>query len=174
MSRRVCAKMIRLRRHWQGHLEGEKGTALIEFALVLPLLLLVLFGILDFGRALNYWNDQTHLASEAARYAAVNAGPQPLEQSIQNQAESGTAQVLICFPPNPSSSPPSTRQQFDPVHVTVRDTFRWLKLHVNLFGVDYNLADTNLTSDSEMRLEQVPTHTYTGIWNQQTNHCDAP
>lgn len=44
---------------------------MIEFALVAPLLLLILFSIFDVGRALNYQNDETNLANVAARYVSV-------------------------------------------------------------------------------------------------------
>src|SRR5438105_2786343 len=50
----------------------ERGTAVVEFALVVTPILLIVFGILDFGRALNYYNDMTQLAGQAARAAAVN------------------------------------------------------------------------------------------------------
>jgi TadE-like protein len=53
--------------------ESQDGQAVVELALVLPVLLLVLLGIVDFGRAVNYWNDETHLANVAARYAAVGS-----------------------------------------------------------------------------------------------------
>jgi hypothetical protein len=54
---------------------SEDGQAVVELALVLPVLLVVVLGILDFGRAVNYWNDETHVASLAARYAAVGTLP---------------------------------------------------------------------------------------------------
>src|ERR671936_2820662 len=53
----------------------ERGTSLTEFALVLPLLLLLILGMVDFGKAINYWIDETHLANEAARWAVVNKNP---------------------------------------------------------------------------------------------------
>jgi Flp pilus assembly protein TadG len=56
-------------------LTGESGAVLVEFVLVLPLLLVLLFGMLDFGKAFNYWIDETHLANEGARFAAVNKNP---------------------------------------------------------------------------------------------------
>lgn len=56
-------------------LRGEQGVAMVEFALVLPLLMLVLVGIFEFGRTFNYWIDQTHLANETARWAVVNRPP---------------------------------------------------------------------------------------------------
>jgi Flp pilus assembly protein TadG len=51
--------------------KGERGAALVEFALVLPVLLVILLGILDFG--LYYYNDLqlTHAARDAARYLSV-------------------------------------------------------------------------------------------------------
>jgi Flp pilus assembly protein TadG len=53
----------------------ERGVALTEMALVLPLLLLLILGMVDFGKAINYWIDNTHLANEGARLAVVNSNP---------------------------------------------------------------------------------------------------
>jgi Flp pilus assembly protein TadG len=52
---------------------SEHGAAAVEFALVLPILLVILLGILDFG--LYYYNDLqlTHVARDAARYLSVNS-----------------------------------------------------------------------------------------------------
>ncbi len=54
-----------------GQRENESGAALVEFALVLPLLLVLVFGIIDFG--LYFYNDLqlTHVARDAARFASV-------------------------------------------------------------------------------------------------------
>jgi Flp pilus assembly protein TadG len=50
---------------------GQEGAALIEFALVLPLLLILVMGIVDFG--LYFYNDLllTQAARDAARFASV-------------------------------------------------------------------------------------------------------
>src|SRR5437763_10436280 len=53
----------------------ERGVAVTELALVLPLLLLLILGMIDFGKAINYWIDNTHLANEGARLAVVNSNP---------------------------------------------------------------------------------------------------
>ena len=53
----------------------EEGVALVEFALVLPMLVMLLFGMLEFGRAINYWLDANHLANEGVRFAVVNRNP---------------------------------------------------------------------------------------------------
>ena len=49
----------------------ERGAAAVEFALILPVLLILLLGIIDFG--LYYYNDLqlTHVARDAARYLSV-------------------------------------------------------------------------------------------------------
>jgi Flp pilus assembly protein TadG len=69
-------------------LVGEQGTAVVEFALVVPWLFLLLFGIFDFARALNYYNNLSQLAGQGARAAAVNLNPDgtvPTAFSIQSQ-----------------------------------------------------------------------------------------
>src|SRR5213596_1303618 len=55
---------------------GEAGQATVEFALILPALLLLMFAMLDIGKAFNYWIDETHLANEAVRWAVVNQLPE--------------------------------------------------------------------------------------------------
>src|ERR671937_3259949 len=77
--------------------EDKSGVALVEFALVLPVLLVLLFGMLDFGKAFNYWIDATHLENEGARWAVVNKNPgsgagQSLQEYIQTQ---GTTAELV-------------------------------------------------------------------------------
>jgi Flp pilus assembly pilin Flp len=51
---------------------SEEGQAAVEFALVVPLLCLIIIAILHFGKVMNYWLDLNHVASEGARKAAVN------------------------------------------------------------------------------------------------------
>lgn len=49
----------------------DRGAAAVEFALVVPMLLLLVFGIIDFGRMLNVKITLTQAAREGARAAAV-------------------------------------------------------------------------------------------------------
>ena len=53
-------------------LHDQKGLAMVELALLLPLLLLILLGIIEFGRALFVKNDLTNAAREGARRASVS------------------------------------------------------------------------------------------------------
>lgn len=55
--------------------KDERGAALVEFAIVMPLLLVLIFGMVEAGWAFNSQLDATHAAREAGRLAAVNATP---------------------------------------------------------------------------------------------------
>jgi hypothetical protein len=52
--------------------EHESGQGLVEFALVLPALLLTLMGIADFGRAFAIYSNLTNAAREGTRYGVVS------------------------------------------------------------------------------------------------------
>ncbi len=60
--------MISVRKSAEG---SEKGQGLVEFSLVLPLFLLLLVGVAEFGRAWMTRNVLTGAAREAVRIAAV-------------------------------------------------------------------------------------------------------
>ncbi len=53
---------------------SQKGQALVEFALVLPIFIVVLFGIMEFGRLWETINVITSAAREGARAASVSGG----------------------------------------------------------------------------------------------------
>jgi Flp pilus assembly protein TadG len=88
---------------------SESGVALVEFALVLPLLLVLLLGVLDFGKGFNYWIDETHLANEAARFAVVNKNP-GTSGSLQNYvlSQADTAPPTSVTPSRPRSPSATT------------------------------------------------------------------
>jgi Flp pilus assembly protein TadG len=143
-------------------LADQRGTALVEFAFVLPILLLLVIGMLHFGKAFNYWINETHLANEAARFAVVNKNPggvgTTLQQYIQQQADTpelrngGTSsvpdamEVCITFPQGQAVG--------DPVTVTVRTDYHWLPfLADKLDGTHVTVRGT-----ATMRLEAAPTN----------------
>jgi hypothetical protein len=51
---------------------GDRGVALVEFAIIMPVLFLLLFGIMEFGWAFYQSVDARHGAREGARLAAVD------------------------------------------------------------------------------------------------------
>lgn len=56
------------------HLKRQRGAALLETALALPMVLLVAVGIFEFGRAYQTWQVVTNAAREAARVAVLPNG----------------------------------------------------------------------------------------------------
>ena len=65
-----------------------RGNAVIEFALTLPILLLVVFGITELGRMIMTTNVLNTASREGARFAAVR----PASDSLSVQAR--VAEVL--------------------------------------------------------------------------------
>jgi Flp pilus assembly protein TadG len=166
--RRTLARLRRLSRR-------EDGQALVEMALVLPILLLLVLGIVDFGRAINYWNDENQIAELAARYLAVGTQPtwsnfptkgscnQPSDlttlvtyeacldspELLTGSSSVQTPTVKVCYPSNQSGQP---------VKVTVSATYTWLP-----FGKFVNKtfpANSTLNGTATMRLENA----ISGTW----------
>ena len=61
--------------------KASKGQSLVEFAMVLPLLVILIFGIIDFGMGLRSYISLTNATREGARFAAVGnvAGAYPVD-----------------------------------------------------------------------------------------------
>jgi Flp pilus assembly protein TadG len=140
-------------------LRQQGGAAVVEFAVILPVLLLIIFGIVDFGRAMNYENDATHLANEGARFAVVNSNPgggTSLANWIKSQGDTAEMRsestVCVSFPTNVATG--TSMQVGDPVQVSVSVDFRWLPY----IGTAVGAARTTMTGKALMRLEQPPSN----------------
>ena len=62
----------------------ERSQAMTEFALVAPVLLLLTFGIMDFGRALYFYAAAGNAAREAARVAMRASSPMPADADVRS------------------------------------------------------------------------------------------
>lgn len=60
------------RRRLVGRAGRDTGASMVEFAVALPLLLILVLGIIEFGFVLAQMNEIRHGAREGARYAAVS------------------------------------------------------------------------------------------------------
>jgi Flp pilus assembly protein TadG len=103
-----------------GHLRSNnRGNAVVEFALILPLLLLIVFGITEFGRAWMVVNVMATASREGARLAVVT-GPDvaAVEQRVTEVLDAAriTATSITVVGPDPHD--PHRR-----VTVTVRSDF---------------------------------------------------
>ena len=72
----------------------HRGQALVEFALVIPIFLVLLVGLFDLGRAVFAYNTLTNAAREGARIAIVNQ----YKPSIIARAKQQTAIVELNDP----------------------------------------------------------------------------
>jgi Flp pilus assembly protein TadG len=136
----------------------QRGTAVVEFALVAPILFLLVFGILDFGRALNYYNQLTQLAGQGARAAIVNNNPDgtgPASgKSIQNQLVNNYAtggikngvQACITNTTLPAAGQP----------VTVQTSYKFTFLP--LIGAVVGSPTITLTATQSERQEATPSY----------------
>lgn len=62
--------------------DSDKGASLIEFAVLAPLLLILVLGIVEFGWLFGQNNSVRHAAGEAGRVASVNGGSTILSSEI--------------------------------------------------------------------------------------------
>jgi Flp pilus assembly protein TadG len=88
----VSRQRCRAGRCWS----DDDGAAAVELAIVLPLLLLILFGIIDFGRAYNQQLVTTEAAREGARAAALGQSATTQVGYVVNGAFTPTVTVTAC------------------------------------------------------------------------------
>lgn len=77
---------------WLKTIKGNReGQAMVEMALVLPVLILIVFGIVEFGRVFNSYLVVTNAAREAARLGVVGATDTEIVNRVKDA--SGTLEV---------------------------------------------------------------------------------
>ena len=81
-----------MNRRLPGSHDRDRGAAAVEFAIVLPLLLFLVYGLIDFGRALNAQITLTQAAREGVRLDALG---QPNVISRTRAAATGLSQVSV-------------------------------------------------------------------------------
>jgi Flp pilus assembly protein TadG len=71
-------------------MKNQRGAALLETAITLPLILLVCVAIFEFGRAYQTWQVLTNAAREGARMAVLpNQTQSAVEQRVRNYMQAG-------------------------------------------------------------------------------------
>jgi Flp pilus assembly protein TadG len=137
---------------------SQAGAELVEFALVLPMLLLVFGGIVDFGLLLQRQQVVTNAAREGARLAVLSgytAGDvqarvtQFVREGINNPTATPTASVTNV------TITPGTGPAFEAAQVSVALADRFLILGpiVSLAGGGGSFGTITLTATTTMRLE---------------------
>jgi Flp pilus assembly protein TadG len=123
-----------------GRTRNEDGAAAVEMALVLPILLLLVFGIIEFGFIFNRYISVTHAAREGVRHLAL--GVDPTEAELK--AEGATGDIVsanVSDPINCTASSPTA----DEVQMVCQTNYK-----LNLYVIDSTIS---LSSTARMRRE---------------------
>jgi Flp pilus assembly protein TadG len=152
---------------------GQRGQALVEFAFVLPIIVLVIVAFIEVGRAVFAWNTIANAARQGARVAAVNQladvtdcdESRPIEDPYEPHwsirgcaiAAAGalgisTANVTVSY-----SSPPSTTLACDPtLHVgciaAITVTYDY---NVSTPFLNWVIRSFTMSQTSQMPIERV-------------------
>ncbi len=99
----------------------QKGQSLVEFALLLPLLILILSGLLDLGRVYYVLVTLEDMAAEGAAYAAIH----PYDAGgIWSRASQASGGMITVSPDDVDVDYPPVMYVGAPITVTVRYSFR--------------------------------------------------
>lgn len=145
-------------------LQDDRGQALVELTFVIPLLLLFLFGIIDFGLAFNTANNDTNIANYAVRELAV-IGTTQTEQcgsttettlwqwALCEAGSSGSGAPLVCI----YNKVPQVAGQWtigDPITVEVISKFNWLSVLTSGDSYVGRISPSStISASATMRLE---------------------
>jgi Flp pilus assembly protein TadG len=125
---------------------SERGQSLVETALVLPILLLLLLAIFDFGRAIYAYNTVSNAAREATRLAIVDQNSTAVTDEAHRSAIGlDPASVGVTF-----TTCPSPVKIGCPATVTV--DYQWSAITPIIGSI---VGPISLSSTTEMRIERV-------------------
>jgi len=152
MQNLTCGSGQRRRRAGATRAGNERGAAAVEFAIIAPLLFLLMFGIIEFGWSFSQNLNVRHGAREASRLAVVNY---PSDPDLTGAAQTDVLVTEICGRLDVASDVTVTLLQpdgpdaGDTVEVTVAADLQTL---TGFF--EAALSDTVLRSTVSSRLEQ--------------------
>jgi Flp pilus assembly protein TadG len=89
--------------------KGSRGQALVEFALIVPVLVILLVALFDMGRVVWASDSVSHGASEAARFAIVHGGSSGTACPVGPAGPDANVPVASGSCPNPSPSKQSIK-----------------------------------------------------------------
>lgn len=155
---------FRVRRwHALRNLRFDRGANLVEFAIVAPLLLILLLGIIEFGLLFAHYNEVRHGAREGARYAAVSRPDYNGDSTVDNtdvlevtcdsvDLPGGTVTVALALTTDDGGDGNPDRLDYGTLTVTAGTS--------SLTGAPIiaGFIPNSLTNDAVFRLEQ------DGVW----------
>jgi hypothetical protein len=74
--------------------KAMRGQSLVEFAMIIPIMVLIIFGIFEFSRMFLAWLTVQHSAQAAARYATTGKGYQDVGVRLENIREEAKTRAV--------------------------------------------------------------------------------
>ena len=136
------------------HLQDQRGAAAIEFAIVLPLLIVLIFGMIEFSVLFYDKAVITNASREGARRGIVFSDPRPNDADIVAVVENYTADNLITFGDatgvTTTITRPASGTSGDPLTVRVSYQYEFLVLPNFITALTGGIK---LGSETIMRME---------------------
>lgn len=128
---------------------SRRGAAVVEFAVVAPVFITLVFGMIEYGRMVMVQQVLTNATREGARRAVLDgATTNEVKTAVEDYLESSTITgATVTVSPNP----PSSAESGDPVTVTVTIGFN----QVSWLPSPFFLGGKTMTAKSVMRRESV-------------------
>jgi Flp pilus assembly protein TadG len=138
--------------------ERERGAALVEFAIVLPLLLLLIWGLIDFGMYINRVSMLNNAAREGARVGVFGPDPDEIEDRVREaSSDFDQADLTVevdCEKPDGTACPgvdfDSEWESGDMLIVTVNYAYDFMTPMPRMIGIG---SSRTISSTVEMRIE---------------------
>ena len=87
-----------MRRKLPKWFRSERSQSMTEFALIAPLLLLFIFGIVDFGRGIYYYVTLQQAVQEGARVAIRDSSPLPNDATVEKAVQDHAIATFLANP----------------------------------------------------------------------------
>ena len=133
--------------HLRRYAKEQKGQSLVELALILPIIVLLMFGTVEFGRVFYSYITVTSAVREGVRQAAVGKTDEEIEARIRDAvtlAEANTRLQILSITPAEGARTPGV-----PVSVEIRYNMPLITPLIS----DFLTNPLPLTASATMRIE---------------------
>lgn len=136
----------------------ERGAVAVEFALILPLMLMLILGIIEFGFGYHAWDSTQNGVREGARLAAVDSNETDIRQRVEDSSSfldpANLTVVIECQPVGTTTfsacGAGADWDAGDLVRITANYTYDYITPLPGFVGLGANMS---MTSRAEARFE---------------------
>jgi len=132
--------------------QRQKGASAVEFAVIAPLFIALLFGVVEFGMILYTKGMMTHAAREGARYGVIYGNPRRTAAEIETEVQKYLDLSGLTSPATVTvaGAGGSTGAQ---LNVRVDYAYQFLVLPQDIYPLTGKMPDLNLTAETIMLME---------------------